>query len=438
MYILLAGLSHRTAPVEIRERMAITGTGLQAAYAALGKYPALHGTVILSTCNRTEIYATVRDVDEGAKALRAFVADRLNMAEEDLVSVLYQPNCYDAILHLFRVTSGLDSMVLGETEILGQVKDAYACSIEHRGADRILHSLFQKAIYVGKRARTETNMDQHAVSISTVAVEMARQVFGELEGRTVIVIGAGQMSELALKYLVANGVSGVVVSNRSYERAAGLAAQFNGQAIQLDRLSDHIAKADIIISCTAATHYVLRRDDLQPLLENRERPLLLIDIAVPRDIDPAVAEIPGVFLHDIDDLKNVVDANLEARKTAARQAESIITEELDEFNDWLATQYVIPVVKALKGRAEAIKEVEIARTLNKLGKVSAKEEQMIRSMASSIVNQLLHFPVVNLKEVAATNQGHLYAEVVKKLFQLEIAGEENGEYVEDTGRVQGQ
>lgn len=438
MYILLAGLSHKTAAVELREIMALNGNSLQSAYRELTSYEAVHGAVILSTCNRTEIYVTARDVEEGFRALRDFYARRLSVEIDELNGILYQPNCNDAIHHLFRVASGLDSMVLGETEVLGQVKDAYIEAIENNASDGILNALFQKAIYVGKRVRTETGMDQHAVSISTVAVEMAKQVFGELSGRTVLVIGAGQMSELALKYLVASGVSSVVVSNRSYDRAACLAEQVKGEAIRLDELRERLPEADIIISCTAASHYVLRSEEISPYITLRDQPLLLIDIAVPRDIDPALGSMDGVHLYDIDDLKNVVDVNLDERRKAARLSEKIILDELDEFNAWLGTQYVIPVVKALKSRGEAIRDAEITRALNRLGKVSEREEKVIRSMASSIVNQLLHFPIVNLKEMALTNQGHLYAEVVKKLFQLEISSEESLHYADHQGRVQGQ
>ncbi|MGE5418369.1 MAG: glutamyl-tRNA reductase [Acidobacteriota bacterium] len=437
MYILLGGMSHKTAPVELREKMAFSGSGLQEAYLELTGKPSLEGVVILSTCNRTEIYATTRDIERGAHELNEYIAERLQLSSQDMGTAVYSPTCYDAISHLFRVASGLDSMVLGETQILGQVKDAYLSAIQNDASDSILNTLFQKALYVGKKVRTDTGLDRHAMSISYAAVEMAKKVFGDLNSRTVMIIGAGKMSELTVKYLVASGVSTVFVSNRSYERACGLADKVEGQAIMFDDLFDYLMRTDIIISCTAASHYVLHKETVLPHVMGRETPLLLIDIAVPRDIDPEIGSIPGMHLYDIDDLENVIEVNVSERKKAAFKAEKIIAEELLEFNDWMSTLFVIPVVKALKQRGEDIKEAELERAMNRLGAVSAREEKIIRSLASSIVNQMMHFPVVNLKEMAVTNQGHLYAELTKKLFELQIEVEENQAYAVSEGRVQG-
>lgn len=438
MYILLAGLSHKTAPVEMREKMALTGSSLEAAYQRLKNCPALEGVVILSTCNRTEIYASTRNIDEGSRVLAEYFKEKLQVDDSVLASVVYQPNCYDAIAHLFRVASGLDSMVLGETQILGQVKEAYMTAIENGASDGVLNTLFQKAIYVGKKVRAETGLDRSAVSISYAAVEMAKKVIGDLSGKSVLIVGAGKMSELAVQYLVANGVDTVVVSNRSYDRAVCLADRVKGRAVHFDVLYEEIARADIVISCTAASHYVIRKDKLAARLAGRKTPLLMIDIAVPRDIEPGVADLPGVHLCDIDDLQTVVDLNLMERRRAATRAEKIIAEELEEFNNWLSTLYVIPVVKALKQFGEQIKEAELKRAFNRLGTVSPREEKVIRSLASSIVNQLLHFPVVNLKEIAATNQGHLYAEVLKKLFELQVEGDGDQSDKANSGGVQGQ
>ena len=436
MYILLAGLSHKTAPVELREKMALSGKALDRFYQDIKRETALEGAVVLSTCNRTEVYTTARDLEQGEKALQSFMVSRLGMENESLNGVLYVPSCYQAIEHLFRVASGLDSMVLGESQILGQVRDAYDKARDYGVSNGVLNTLFQKAITVGKRVRTETGLDRNAVSISYAAVEKAKQVFGTLEGRTVLLIGAGKMSELALGYLMDNGVATVVVSNRSYDRAVELAKKVEGQAVRLDRLAEELERADIVISCTAAAHYVLHRDAIEPCLKNRSSDLLLIDIAVPRDIDPAIGEVPGVHLLDIDDLHNVVESNLMGRQRAARQAETIITEEIEEFNDWLATLSVVPVIKALKARGEEIRQAEVRRALNRLGSLTAREEKIINSLASSIVNQLLHFPVINLKEKAASNQGHLYAEVTKSLFQLELESKEHVD-AQNQDRIQG-
>jgi glutamyl-tRNA reductase len=343
----------------------------------------------------------------------------------ELKKYLYQPNCYDAISHIFKVSSGLDSMVLGENQILGQVKEAYLEAIETGASDGVLNALFQKAIYVGKRVRTETELDKYPTSISAAAVELARRSLGDLQDKTVMVVGAGEMSELATRYLMHNGVRSVIVSNRSYDKALSLADSLQGRAIRLDDLPGELPQTDIVISCTAAAHYVINTENCDDSLRKRQgRPIILIDIAVPRDIDPALGNIPGVHLYDIDDLQGVVDANYLERQRASRQAEKIIAEELEKFNQWLGTLYVVPVITALKSQAEAIKMQELNKAMNRLGKISAHQQKVLGSMANSIVNQLLHRPVVTLKEMAVSNDGHLYAEVVKKLFDLEIEHEE--------------
>ena len=431
MYILVTGLNHRTAPVEIRERLAFGEPVPQNIYDRLTCRDELHGVLVLSTCNRTEVYATVKDIEQGVGVLEEFMASSSGLEIDELRPYLYQPNCYEAIGHLFRVAAGLGSMVLGETQILGQVKDAYNHAIEMGASDGILNTLFQKALHAGKRVRTETGLDRHAVSVSYVAVELARNIFGILEDKTVLVIGAGEMSELTARYLVDNGVSTVMVSNRSYERAVSLAERVDGTAISFADLPGWLSRADIIISCTAATHYVVRYEAVEEALRKRQgRNLFIIDIAVPRDVDPRIGEIEGIYLYDIDDLENVIDANLMERKKAARQAQKILLEELQEFEEWLNTLYVIPVVKALKQKGEEIKQREVTRALNRLGNTSLRQEKIIGSLASSIVNQLLHFPVVNLKEMALTSNGHLYAEVTRNLFALEVESndEENQSY----------
>ncbi|MCR4399959.1 MAG: glutamyl-tRNA reductase [Syntrophomonadaceae bacterium] len=425
MYVVLAGLNHRTAPVHIRERLAFSTPVAEEVYARLREREELEGAVILSTCNRTEIYATVRDGEAGPAALEEFMAAAAGMAVEELRQYMYQPRCHDAIGHLFRVAAGLDSMVLGETQVLGQVKDAYLRAVELGASDVVLNTLFQKALHAGKRVRTETGLDRHAVSISYAAVELAKGIFGSLAGKTVLVIGAGEMSELTARYLVDNGVATVMVSNRSFARAQCLAERIAGRAIQFSELPQWLEAADIVISCTAASHFVIRYEAVEDILARRAgRPLFVIDIAVPRDVDPRVGSIPGVHLYDIDSLKEVVDANLLERKKAARAAEVILQDELEEFNQWLATLYVVPVVKAVKRKGEEIRQAEVTRALNRLGTHSPRQERIIREMASSIVNQLLHFPVVRLKEMAVTNQGHLYAEVARHLFALDMDEEE--------------
>lgn len=432
MYVLLAGLNHRTAPVEVREKLAFSGLMMEKAYQYLRQCADIEGAVILATCNRFEIYATTRDIATGTNVLNQFLERFSRVSYGELQPYLYQPTCYDAILHLFRVSSGLDSMILGEAQILAQVKDAYQTAINQEASDGVLNALFQKAIYVGKKTRTDTGIDQHPISVSYAAVELARQYFDSLEDKSVLVVGAGEMSELATRYLMLNGVKSVIVSNRSYDRAVLMAESFNGRAVRFDQLPDEMLGADIVISCTAANHYVIRPDNCGEQLAARQgREMIIIDIAVPRDVDPFLGQMPGVHVFDIDDLHNVVDSNHLQRQRAALEAEKIIACELDKFNEWLAGLYVVPVITALKQRAEIIKESELKKAFNRLGKVSEHERKVVVSMAQTIINQLLHHPVISLKEMAVSNEGHLYAEVTKKLFRLQVdAGEQANEQFE--------
>jgi glutamyl-tRNA reductase len=411
--------------VEIREKLSFSEGALGEALRKLQENPAIEGCVIISTCNRMEIYAATREMDEGLNAIWDFLSRKSGVDISAIKNCTYAHTLYDTIRHLFRVTSGLDSMVLGETQILGQVRQAYQASCDRGATNRVINTLFQQALTVGKRVRTETGIDQNSVSISYTAVELARQVFGSLAGRTVLIIGAGKMSELTALHLVANGVTGVIVSNRSYDRALALAGRFGGKAVKFDQLNSHMAEADIVISCTAASHFVVRYKDVEQLMAGRSgRRIMMIDIAVPRDIDPAVAGIPGVALYDVDDLQNVVDRHLHERKKAAVVAEGIIEEELEEFMKWLATQFVVPTIAALKQWGEEIKQQELRRALNRLGELSDHDRKVIGSLANSIVNKMLHLPVTRLKEYALRPEGHLYTEVMQNLFELYIPGQD--------------
>ncbi|RYD01993.1 hypothetical protein N752_26435 [Desulforamulus aquiferis] len=315
-------------------------------------------------------------------------------------------------------------MILGETQILGQVKRTYEMALEANTSNVVLNTLFQQAITTGKRVRTETGIDQNPVSIPYAAVELAKQSLESLIGCSVLVIGAGEMSELTVVNLVANGVSSVIVSNRSHDRAVQLAEKFNGRAVKFDMLFHYMTQADIVISSTAASHYVIKSPDMKRVMEQRgNRNILMVDIAVPRDIDPEVDKIEGVTLYDVDDLQNVVDANLAERRKAAVVADGIIEEELDAFMCWLSTRFVVPTITALKKRAEEIKQRELSRAFNRLGDLDDREKKIIGSLANSIVNQLLHSPVVKLKKYAVTPEGHLYTEILQNLFNLEVEGQ---------------
>ncbi|MDN5325906.1 MAG: glutamyl-tRNA reductase [Moorella sp. (in: firmicutes)] len=422
MFIVAAGLNHRTAPVAIREQVAFARHGLPTALCQLREEDGVEGCVILSTCNRTEVYIACNQEEAGLRAAKNFLGRSCRLALADLEGHLYTLNTHHAVRHLFRVAAGLDSMILGEDQVLAQVAEAYQVARETGTTNNVLNTLWQQAIYAGKRVRTETRIDANTVSVSYAAVELARQVFHDnLDGRTVLVIGAGKMSTLAARYLKDKGVTTVLVSNRSYDRAVALAATIGGQAVRLNALEDYLPRADIVISCTAASHYILHRDQVARAVAARPGvPLMLIDIAVPRDIEPAAGDLPGVKLYDIDDLQQVVLANLEERKKAARQAEGIIAAEAEAFFQWLGSLYVVPTIVALKEKAGAIKNAEVRRACNRLGQLTPREQKIITSMATTIVNQLLHDVIVNLKAAALTPRGHLYAEALQELFELRV------------------
>lgn len=424
MFLVTVGINHKTAPVEVREKLTFPESVLEDALGRLRSYDSVNGCVILSTCNRTEIYATTLDAKQGLISVRKFLADSLNDATCEIGNYLYIHTLFDSVAHLFRVSAGLDSMILGETQILGQVRTAYQLACQHGATNSILNTLFQQAITVGKRVRTETEIDRHAVSISYAAVELGKQIFGSLDGKTILIVGAGKMSELTAKHLVSNGVAKVLVANRSFNKAKAMAEQFGGDAIPFEELFYYMREADIVISCTSANHYVIKFEDVQHVLADRpEHPLFLIDIAVPRDIDSKVGTIPCVKLYDIDDLQHVVDKNLEERRNEAVKAEAIVEEEIANFLKWLNTQFVTPTIIALKQRGETIKNTELEKAFNKLGELSERDKNTITTLAHSIVNAMLHEPVVNLKKYALTNHGHLYTEILQNLFNLEVEGQ---------------
>lgn len=425
MLIAVIGVNHRTAPLEVREKLAFPEWGTTEWLNKLLAYPGIDGCALISTCNRTEIYIAPVELDTGMNSVWSFLSEKSGLDISEIKNYTFCHTLYDAIRHLFRVVSGLDSMILGETQILGQVKKAYEMALEAKSTNVVLNTLFQQAITTGKRVRTETGIDQNPVSIPYAAVELAKQSLGSLDGRSVLVVGAGEMSELTVVNLVANGVSSVIVSNRSYDRAVQLAEKFEGKAVKFDSLFQYMSQADIVISSTAAQHYVIKPQDIEQVMSARNgRPIMMIDIAVPRDIDPQVRNIPGISLFDVDHLQNVVDANLAERRQAAVRAEGIIEEELNEFMRWLSTRFVVPTITALKKMGEEIKQRELSRAFNRLGDLSEREKKIIGSLANSIVNQLLHNPVVNLKQYALTPEGHLYTKITQNIFNLEVKGQQ--------------
>ncbi|MDR3599731.1 MAG: glutamyl-tRNA reductase [Desulfosporosinus sp.] len=425
MFPVAIGLNHRSAPVEIREQMSFHPSRMQEVLRELNSYPGIEGVVILSTCNRTEVYAATTDVEVGIRSIKKFLVNYRGIEENILEQYLYVHTLYDSVRHLFRVVSGLDSMVRGETQILGQVSDAYQQANEAEVTNKTVNVLFQTALAVGKRVRTETLIDQHPVSISYTAVELAKQHFGELEGKGILIMGAGEMSTLTAKNLVAAGATTVLVSNRSYEKAVLLAKECSGRAVRFDEMDQYLEKVDIVISATASTHFVLLPERMQKIMAIRKgRSMLIIDIAVPRDIHPEVGQIPLVTLFDIDDLRGVVDRHHQERELAAVNAEKIIEEEMLRFLKWHNSLFVVPTILALQEKGQEIKEAQLSRAFERLGGLTPNQEKIICSMANSIVNHLLHGPITNLKEHASTSQGHLYTEILQNLFDLDVQEED--------------
>ncbi len=420
MHLTLVGLSHKTAPVEIREKLTFPAHRQEEALSLLMATPDVAEAVILSTCNRTEIYAVTAAGADGSAAVIDFLADYHDLDRHELVRYLYFSEGEAVVRHLFRVVASLDSMVIGEAQILGQVKEAYEHAFGTESVGRVFNRLFRQSFEVGKRVRTETDIGENAVSISYAAVELAKKVFDSLDGRTILILGAGKMSELTAKHLVCNGVKSVLVANRTYERAEELAGRFSGEAIRYDELFERMREADIVISSTAATHHVITKEQVAPTMRGRKgNPLFLIDIAVPRDIDPDVNELDDVFLYDIDDLNGVVESNLEERMREARRAEEIIAEEMVAFERWIESMEVVPTVAAIRAKAEQVRMAELEKALKRLGGLSEKELKTVEALTSSIVNKMLHGPTARLKMVAGEKDGYDYIEAARFLYGLD-------------------
>ena len=434
MHLTLVGLSHKTAPVEIREKLTFPAAAQPSALSALTASAAVNEAVIVSTCNRTEIYAVTASGVDGPGAIIDFMADYHDLDRHELVRYLYIVEGEAVVRHLFRVVASLDSMVLGEAQILGQVKEAYEHSFDAGASGRIFNKLFRQSFEVGKRVRTETDIGENAVSISYAAVELAKKVFDTLAGRSILIVGAGKMSELTAKHLVSNGVKEVLVANRTYERAVELAEKFAGEPIAYDDLFARMAGVDIVISSTAAPGYVITKDEVAAARRHRRRgPLFLIDIALPRDIDPAVNDLADVYLYNIDDLNGVVSANLEERMREAERAEVIIGEEMAAFEAWLESMEVVPTVAAIRAKAEAVRQAELEKAIKRLGGLSEKELQTVEMLTGSIVNKMLHGPTERLKAVAAEKDGYEYVEAARFLYGLDTDG--NAEHPHGLGLI---
>ncbi len=413
MRLLVVGLNHRTAPLEVRELLAVTEDRVGKALGTLKSH--LGQGVILSTCNRSEVYTL--GIDEGLEErVKAFITSYFGVAEGEVESYLYSHQDEACVEHLFRVASGLDSMILGESQILGQVKNAFAAATANGAVHGPISRLFHQTFRVGKRARRETEIGRHAISVSRACVELVRRILGEVSQLRVLVIGAGDAGNLAAKALRDSGVSQLVVTNRTHWRAEELAAELGGEAVPFEEMGAYLAEVDVVISSTGSPGYVLSKSDIEEAVEQRRNgPLFLMDIAVPRDIEPTVGEINDVFLYDIDDLEMVSEANLLERQKEAQRAQVIVDQEVERFMKWWRSLDVVPTVAALRQWGEDIRRREVKKTLKRLkGRLSPEEEERLEAMSRAIVKKLLHNPTTLLKERRSPS----HPQLARELFDL--------------------
>ena len=429
MPLVCLGLSHHTAPVAVRERHAFPAHTMGEALIALRDYEAIREALMLQTCGRLEIYAELEDYEVGVRQLKAFLANFRHGDVSDMESYMYTLLGSQAIEHLIRVSTGLDSMLLGEAEILGQVKDAYVQAQRAQSLGKTLHTLFRSALEAGKSARTHTAISGDSTSIASAAVAYATQHVGTLSGKNVLVIGAGKMGTQAARRLKAEGAGEIVVMNRSQERARAVADEL-GESVRpagAQRLVDALAAADVVVTSTGASHFIVTVDNAaQAMAARPDRPLFIVDIAVPRDVDPDVAEIPGVSVVDVDGLKSVVDITLEKRREAIPLVEEIVAEHVERFGHWYQSRVAIPVISSLTQKAEAIRAAELERLFARLPELTERQRMLITGSSLTIVSKLLHSAIVRIRDKAVENRAEalMHARILDELFELEAMVED--------------
>ncbi|HEY7562096.1 MAG TPA: glutamyl-tRNA reductase [Gaiellaceae bacterium] len=429
MSLLLVGTSYQRAPVELRELLAYDSTLRLEALERLGVGDA--EAAVLSTCNRTEVYAVGDEAERLEERIYGELSSLSGLPRAELAPALYTVGDEAAAHHLFRVSAGLDSMVPGEAQILGQVREAYEAARSAHTAGPILHRLFRQALRVGKKVRTETAIGENPASVSAAAAQLAERVFEGLAGRRILLIGAGKTADLTAANLISRGVGEIVVANRSPERAEALARRFEGRAVGLDDLEAELEHADVVVSSTGSQDVVLTAEQAARALSRRGgRPVFFIDIAVPRDLDPAINDVEGCYLYDIDDLERVVAESVAGRREEAVRAAAIVTEEADAFRAWQLSLDVVPAIASLRAQAESIRRSELRRAEGRLASLSPSQRQAVEALTSQIVAKLLHRPTIRMKEAATAADGVLYADAVRHLFGL---GDDA-----DTPRVEGQ
>jgi glutamyl-tRNA reductase len=420
MRLLITGVNHRTAPVEVRERLAFNTQALPGALQALRSRPGMVEGMILSTCNRVEIAATVEEDAAGEDALETFLSQAHGLDTALIHPHLYHFEGREAIRHLFRVASSLDSMVVGEPQILGQLKQAYAVAREQGAVNGFLDLALTRAFSVAKRVRSETEIGQSAVSVSYAAVELAREIFGSLKDRRVLIIGAGKMSELAARHLHRSGATSIAVTNRTEERAQAMAALFRGTVIPIGQFEARLPEMDIVITSSGAPHYVLTKAGMRRVIEARKnRPMFLIDIAVPRNIEPTVNDLENIFLYDIDDLQRVVEDNRRGRSEVAEEAERIIAEEVERLIERLRQREMTPVIVSLQEQLERIRVAEIERVRGRLGALTPQQEEALEALTRGMMNKIAHGPISELRRHAAGEHGSRVRDIVSRIFRLD-------------------
>src|SRR5579862_6648703 len=419
MKLLITGLNHKTAPVEVRERLAFEEKSLPGALDDLKGRPGLLEGMILSTCNRVEIAVTADEQTDVEGSVEHFLAESCSVDRSWVTPYLYRHDGSNAVRHLFRVASSLDSMIVGEPQILGQLKAAYAVAKERGAISGFLDLVLTKAFNVAKRVRSETDIGESAVSVSYAAVELAREIFGSLKGQTVLVVGAGKMADSAARHLRRAGVSEILVTNRTRSRAEAMAAEFQGKVVDFERFSEALPDVDIVLASSGAPHYIVTREQMRGVMSRRRnRPMFLIDIAVPRNIEPAVNELESVFLYDIDDLDKVVETNIKGRIDVAVEAEEIIREEVERMMLRLKTREVTPTIISLQEQLSSVASAEIERQRGRLGALSPQQEEAVQAIARGIVNKIAHGPITELRKQAADPSGVHLVSVIRKLFRL--------------------
>ena len=414
---VLIGVNHKTAPVEVRERLAVPESRLPEVTKRLAEQPGIEEAMIISTCNRVELLARASN---GRADLRGFIREHLQVEPCKVEQHLYEYREREAVRHLFRVTSSLDSMVVGEPQILGQVKQAFAVARGVGAVNSHLDALVARAFAVAKRVRSETAIGASAVSVASVAVELAQKIFGSLQGRAMYLIGAGKMSELAARHLLTQGAAAIFVANRTYEKALEMAERFGSHAIHFDKLYETADKADIVITSTGAPHTIFRREHGERFLaRRRHRPMFFIDIAVPRDVDPAMNELDGIFVYDIDDLQQVAAAHVADRKKEAARAEQIIDSEVERFLARVQASIVVPTIVSLQEHLENIRQAEVERVRGRLGQITPEQDAAIEALTRGIINKILHTPITALKSAARDQGEGPVVDLIRRIFNLE-------------------